>query len=68
MLIWEKIDHFTGEPYKKKNNGSWQIVDYISGCIRISELPNGHREVTKSGQYLGEFKTLKSAKAFAETL
>lgn len=69
MINWEKIDHFTGEPYKKNpRSGSWNIVDYLAGDIRISELPNGYREVTKSGKSLGTFKTLKAAKAFAETI
>ena len=69
MINWEKIDHFTGEPYKKNpKSGSWNIVDYVSGNIRISELPKGNREVTKNGERICEFKTLKSAKAFAETL
>ena len=53
MINWEKIDHFTGEPYKKNPK---------------SGLPNGNREVTKNGERICEFKTLKSAKAFAETL
>ena len=68
-MTWEKIDHFTGQPYKKNTkSGSWYIVDYIAEDFRITELPNGDRELTKSVAKLGTFKTLKAAKAFAETI
>lgn len=68
-MTWEKIDHFTGQPYKKNSkSGAWNIVDYTSGDFRITELSNGDRELTKSGAKLGTFKTLKAAKAFAETI
>lgn len=68
-MTWEKIDHFTGQLYKKNTkSGSWYIVDYISGDFRITELQNGDRELTKSGKKLGRFKTLKAAKVFAETI
>lgn len=68
-MEWVKIDHFTGEPYKKNpRSGSWNIVDYMSGDYRITELPDGKRELTKGSKKLGQFKTLKAAKAFAETI
>lgn len=67
-LTWSKVDHFTNKPYKRDNSGDWHIVDYISGDFRISELPNGDRELTKGGRKLGIFKTLKAAKAYAETI
>lgn len=68
-INWEKINHFTNEPYKKDTkSGAWHIVDYISGDLRITELPNGYRELTKGDKKIGTFKTLKAAKAFAETL
>lgn len=36
MINWEKIDAFTGEHYTKNNkNSGWNIVDYISGDMRI---------------------------------
>lgn len=69
MINWEKINAFTGEPYKKNpKSGSWFIVDYISGDMRIWEMPNGDRQLTKGGTVVGTFKTLKAAKAFAETI
>lgn len=68
-MTWEKIDHFTGMPYKKNpKSGAWHIVDYVSGDFRITELWDGNRELTRGGARLGTFKTLKAAKAFAETL
>lgn len=66
MIAWIKINHFTGEPYKR-SNGGWQIVDYISGDMRISELPNGDRMLTKGKEIIGTYKTLKQAKAIAES-
>lgn len=69
MMEWIKVDHFTNEPYKKNpKSGAWFIVDYVCGDIRISEMPNGDRMVTKGGKEFGTFKTLKAAKAFAETI
>lgn len=67
-MIWEKIDHFTGKPYKKNpKSGAWFIVDYISGDYRISNM-DGYWLLTKCGRInLGKFKTLKAAKAFAES-
>ena len=68
-IKWEKIDHFTGEPYKKNpKSGNWNVVDYIAGELRITELSNGDRLLTKGGKEVGTFKTLKAAKAYAETL
>lgn len=68
-MNWAKIDHFTGQPYKKNpKSGAWYIVDYICDDYRISELPNGDRELTKGGVKLGTFKTVKAAKAFAENI
>lgn len=69
MLEWTKVDHFTSEPYKKNpKDTTWYIVDHICGDIRIWHLPDGRREVTKAGVKKGTFKTLKAAKAFAETI
>lgn len=69
MINWEKIDHFTGAPYKKDvKSGAWYIVDYKAGDLRITEMPDGKRELTKGGKKLGQFKTLKAAKEFAETI
>ena len=66
-MEWQKINHFTGEPYKKNPKcGNWYIVDYISGDYRITELPDGQRELTKGSKKLGTFKTLKAAKEYAE--
>lgn len=68
MRDWKKIDHFTGEPYKKNpKSGAWHIVDYIDGNVRISNMSD-RWSVTESGNELGSFKTLKAAKAFAETI
>lgn len=68
-MTWEKIDHFTGEPYKKNaKSGAWNVIDYISGDFRITELPNGNRELSKGHEKIGTFRTLKSAKDFAETI
>lgn len=67
MLNWQKIDHFTGEPYKKTNT-AWQVVDYVSGDLRITTLPDGKRELTKGNAKIGQFKTLKAAKEYAETI
>lgn len=67
MIEWVKIDHFTGKPYKKDaKSGAWNVVDYIAGDYRITELANGNRQLTRCGLNLGIFKTLKEAKAFAE--
>lgn len=67
-MTWEKIDHFTGKPYKKNpKSGDWYIVDYVCGNIRVSNM-SGHWMVTKSGTDIGKFKTLKAAKAFAEII
>ena len=68
MINWEKIDHFTGKPYKKDpKSGAWNIVDYVADDFRITELPDGKRELTKGGIKLGVFNTLKAAKEYAET-
>jgi len=68
-IDWKKIDHFTGEIYKRKSkSGSWHIVDYIYNDLRITEMPDGKRELTKGNVKLGQFKTLKAAKEFAETI
>lgn len=68
-ITWQKIDHFTGQPYKKNNaSGAWHIVDYIADDLRITEQSNGDRVLTKDGELVATFKTLKAAKAFAETL
>ena len=68
-MNWMKVDHFTGEEYKKKpNDGSWHIIDYVSGDLMIEELFDGKREVSKNGKVVGVFRTLKAAKAFAETI
>lgn len=67
-MIWKKIDHFTGEPYKKNpKSGAWYIVDYICGNLRISNM-DGYWLLTKGFEKLGRFKALKAAKAFAETI
>lgn len=69
MIELVKIDHFTGKPYKKNNkSGAWNVVDYIADEYRITELPNGDRQLTKGSADLGIFKTLKAAKAFAESM
>lgn len=65
-MNWEKIDHFTGEPYKKDQSGAWRIVDYICGGYKIQHMFDGHRSVTFNGRELGRFKTLKAAKSFVE--
>ncbi len=67
MTNWTKVDHFTGEPYNKKT-GSWQVVDYVSGDMRITTLYDGKRELTKGSVKLGQFKTVKAAKEFAESI
>lgn len=65
-MIWEKIDHFTGKPYKKNpKSGAWNIVDYVCQDIRISNMGD-HWLVTSGEVELGKFKTLKAAKAIAE--
>lgn len=69
MINWKKIDHFTGEPYKKNfKSGSWFIVDYIAGDLRITHMSDGTRLLTKGENKLGQFKTIKAAKEFAETI
>jgi len=68
-MEWMKIDHFTGEPYKKNTkSGAWHIIDYKSGEYRITELPDGSRELTKGSEKIGTFKTLKAAKEYAEKI
>lgn len=67
MIRWEKVDHFTGEPYKK-DNSRWTAVDYVAGDVKIETLFNGDRELTKGGKKIGTFKTLKAAKDYAETI
>ena len=68
-IKWQKVDHFTGQPYKKDNkSGDWHIIDYVADDLRISEQPNGDRLLIKNGAPLKQFKTLKDAKAYAETL
>ena len=68
-MEWKKVDHFTGKEYKKApNDGSWHIIDYVCGDIMIAELFDGKREVSKDGKVVGTFRTLKAAKAFAESL
>lgn len=49
MIRWEKVDHFTGEPYKK-DNSRWTAVDYVAGDVKIETLFNGDRELTKGGK------------------
>ena len=67
-MTWDKINHFTGEPYKKNpKDGGWYIVDYVSGEYRISNMDD-HWLATKGETKLGKFKTLKAAKAFVESL
>lgn len=67
-MEWQKINHFTNEPYKKNpKDGGWYVVDYISGDYRISNMSD-HWLVTKCGESLGKFKTLKAAKTFAEAI
>lgn len=69
MINWEKIDHFTGEPYRKNaKSGGWNIVDYISGNLKITMMPNGDRAVHRGAEHIGTFKTLKAAKQCAETI
>lgn len=66
-IKWEKIDHFTGKPYKRDyKSGDWHIVDYKAKDFRITEMPNGDRKVTKDSVTIGIFKTLKAAKIFVE--
>lgn len=67
-MNWEKIDHFTGAPYKKNPKcGDWHVVDYVSGEYRISNM-DGYWLLTKDGISVKKFATLKAAKAFAETI
>lgn len=69
IMEWSKVHFGTNEPYKKNpKSGAWFIIDYICEDMRISMMPNGDWILTKSGEKLGRFKTLKSAKAFAETI
>lgn len=69
MIDWKKIDHFTGEPYiKNAKSGSWFVVDYISGDMKIVTLADGSRELVINGQSVAIFKTLKAAKSYAESL
>jgi 23S rRNA C2498 (ribose-2'-O)-methylase RlmM len=67
MISWQKIDHFTGEPYNRKST-EWQVVDYVAGDMRITTLYDGKRELTKGNAKIGQFKTLKAAKEYAETI
>jgi hypothetical protein len=68
-INWVKINQFTGEPYKKNTKSrDWFIVAYVAGGLRIEETADGKREVVKDGKKLGQFKTLKAAKEFAETI
>lgn len=67
MLRWEKVDHFTGEPYRRSTS-KWTAVDYVSGDLKIETLFNGDRELTKGGQKIRAFKSLKAAKEYAETI
>lgn len=67
-MEWTKIDHFTGEPYKKNpKSGAWNIVDYVCGNIKIINTGRSW-SVTKDGKQSSCFFTLKQAKKFAETL
>jgi hypothetical protein len=66
-IDWMKIDHFTGLPYKKNpKSGTWNIVDYVAGDLRITEESDGTRVLTKGSAVIGRFKTLKAAKEAAE--
>ena len=68
-IEWKKYNQFTGEPYKKNpKSGAWNIVEYVSGDIRIKMLPDGSRELRKGNELVLVFKTLKAAKEFAETI
>ena len=66
-MTWEKFYHGTNTPYKKNpKSGAWYIIDYVSGEYRVVMQPNGNWTLTKNGNEIATFKTLRSAKAFAE--
>lgn len=70
-MKWTKIDKRTGEPMKRGCN-QLMAHDYIAGYFRI--INNSWIEtklgwiLTKDGEEIGRFNTLKQAKAKAEEL
>ena len=65
MINWTAIDHFTGLPFKRIN-GTWQVKDYVCDFAKITQLPNGDRELEVRGKIIGVFNTVKKAKEIAE--
>ena len=68
-MKWTKIDQKTGEPMKKGCN-QFMPHDYVSEDFRI--INNEWREsrngwiLTRNGEEVGRFNTLKEAKMAAE--
>ena len=70
-MKWIKIDQKTGEPIKRCCN-SFMPHDYIADNFRIinnswSDTKSGWI-LTKDGEELGRFNTLKEAKAKSEEM
>lgn len=61
-MKWLKVDR-DGKPIA--HNSGWHIPNYISGEYKITNN-NGKYILTKNNIKIGEFKTLKEAKAKAE--
>lgn len=68
-MKWHKIDPDTGEP-AKRTGCSYYPNDYIAEDYRIINKSFGLRKkgwiLTKSGNIIGAFDTLKEAKTAAE--
>lgn len=68
-MKWTKIDQRTGEPMEKTVN-SFMPHDYISGSYKIINNSFFERKLawvlTKNGEEIGRYNTLKEAKARAE--
>lgn len=63
-MKWLKVDS-KGNPIKP--NSGWHIPNYISGDFKITNN-NGKYVLAKNGETIGTFKTLKEAKAKAESI
>jgi len=66
-MKWTKINQRTGEP-ARRNCNSFEPHDYIAEDYKIinKSWTNEGWILTKAGVEIETFKTLKSAKAFAE--
>lgn len=70
-MNWTKIDQRTGKP-AKRNCNSFMPHDYIAQDFRIINNSFSERKgawiLTKAGNTIGRFDTLKQAKTTAENI